>query len=121
MRTFKKDWAEKQFETMSNAFMTLGQHTRDRATERCKVYDYWITEESMRENFGKVFGSDCDIMAKLLYVKMSGMRERAKISFMEFITLFIPLYNDNVNVRSKAIFSIIDSDSDGVLCIISLL
>ena len=85
------------------------------------VLEYHITEKTLTENFEKVFGYKCDIFAKLIYVKLSGNKDCATINFPEFLSLFMPLLNENRDKRNRCVFNILNSSSDGVLHIISLL
>ena len=36
----------------------------------------------MTENFEKLFGYKCDILAKIMYIQMSGKKDHSKIDFM---------------------------------------
>ena len=56
-----------------------------------RVQDYFMTEQSMRVGFTRMFGR-CDVFAKLLYMKASGLKENCKLSFHDFYKLFIPLW-----------------------------
>ena len=81
-----------------------------------------ITEESLRENFAKVFGGfSCNIMAKLLYVYLSRGADFAMINFLRFTEAFLPVMSDYSEVRGEIPFRILDIDNDGKLNILNIL
>jgi hypothetical protein len=60
-----------------------------------------ITEDSLRENFAKVFGGfSCNIMAKILYIYLSKGADFAMINFLRFVEAFLPVTSDYGEVRS---------------------
>jgi hypothetical protein len=81
-----------------------------------------ITEETLRENFAKVFGGfSCNIMAKLLYVYISRGADFAMINFLRFTEAFMPVMSDYSEVRGEVPFRVLDIDNDGKLNILNIL
>lgn len=73
------------WERMTSAFKTL---TEPRRKESKYLSSYYITEQSMRRNFSKLFDDECDIFARILYLKMSNNKDHARINFIQFIKVF---------------------------------
>ena len=53
-----------------------------------RVLDYYMTEKSLRDGFGDLFGAPCDVFAKLLYIKSSKSINYKKLSIVDFYQLF---------------------------------
>jgi hypothetical protein len=77
---------------MEYAFMKLGTVRNKHGGKGWlnDTTDYVITQESLRTKFKVVFGDDCDVMARLMYMKMAGCKDSAEISFAEFAKTFQP-------------------------------
>lgn len=103
---------------MAAAFMTLAE---ERATTAKYLSMYSITEASLRANFQKLFGFPCDIFARILYMKMSGNKDHAKISFVQFGSIFMELLVDIKDRRNRAFFNLLDLKGAGTLDILTLL
>lgn len=54
--------------------------------------DYVVTEQSVRASFSELFGADCDVFAKLMYIKMANCRELCELNFLDFTSSFVPFY-----------------------------
>jgi hypothetical protein len=61
------------------------------------VIDYVMTEESIRNNFSKLFDSDCDIFARLLYIKMAKCKDLCQLTFIDFVNFFVSFYVRKLN------------------------
>ena len=59
------------------------------------ISNYFITEKSIRNNFESVFGHKCDIFARVIYLKLAGMKDYSKINFVRFFNLFINVLDEN--------------------------
>ena len=75
----------------------------------------------MIENFENLFNYKCNIMAKILYIKLSKQKDKAKINFLSFYQLFIGLFDEVKDKRNRTIFEILDARSEGELSIIYLM
>lgn len=76
----------------------------------------------MVKNIAKVFGTDCQMFAKMLYLYMSKGYDRTKISFLRYLECLYPLFNnDNRQNHNKVAFKILDIDNDGQLNIMNLM
>ena len=62
----------------------------------------------MRENFAKLFGYKCDILAKMLYINMANSMDHAKIDFLRFMRVFDGFLGDNTKKRNMAAFKLYD-------------
>jgi len=107
-----------RFKTMSNAFITLAE---DRASATKYLSMYSITEASLRANFEKLFGFPCDIFARILYMKMTGNKDHAKINFVQFGSIFMDFLIDIKDRRNRAFFNLLDLKGKGTLDILTLL
>ena len=66
---------------MKKAFKTLAVSRGKYKTEDKYMSMFYITEQSLRQNFKKLFNHDCDIFARLLYIKIAREKDHAKIYF----------------------------------------
>jgi hypothetical protein len=81
-----------------------------------------MTEKQMVKNIQYVFGSECPMFAKMLYLYMAKGYDRAKISFLRYLECLYPLWNnDNRQNHNKIAFKILDIDNDNQLNIINLM
>lgn len=103
---------------MTLAFKILAQ---DRRRENKYLSAYYITETSLRTKFEKLFGYKCDILARVIYIKLSNRKLSAKINFMTFYKAFIGLIDDMQDKRNRAIFDLIEFNGDGELDIMMLM
>lgn len=55
-----------------------------------QITDYFITEQSLQQGFESVFGFQCNIVATLIYLKMSENQDQCKLSFIAFYNFFSP-------------------------------
>ena len=46
----------------------------------------------MIEGLERILGAKCDVFAKMLYMKSSGLREKSKLQFRDFTKIFIPFW-----------------------------
>ena len=107
-----------RFKTMSHAFITLAE---DRPSPTKYLSMYSITEASLRANFKKLFGHSCDIFARILYLKMAGNKDHAKINFVQFGSIFMEFLVDIKDRRNRAFFDLLDLKGKGTLDILTLL
>lgn len=63
----------------SSAFKILAVD-RDYSSKRLALF--YMTEDSLRENWVKLFGFPCDILARIMFIKMSKRKRCAKINFL---------------------------------------
>jgi hypothetical protein len=83
---------------------------------------FFMTEKQMVTNIDKVFGSECPMFAKMLYLYMSKGYDRCKISFLRYLECLYPLFNnENRQNHNKIAFKILDIDNDNQLNILNLL
>ena len=59
--------------------------------EEAKLLECWLTQNSICQGFIKVFGSRCDVMAKLLYMLASRDKDHAQVHPADFFTTFTQL------------------------------
>ena len=67
------------FNNLAKAFKTLAV-PRDHDSKYLSLYS--ITEQSLITNFEKLFLYPCDILARVLYIKLSDRKDHAKINFV---------------------------------------
>ena len=89
--------------------------------ERYPVCDYVMTEKSILDGWKDVTGSRCDIFSKVFYLHASKMQDYAKLDFMDFLRVVMPLYENNFVKRNRHVFDLLDIDKDGELDIISMI
>lgn len=106
------------WERMTTAFKTL---TEPRRKESKYLSSYFITEQSLRSNFSKLFEDECDIFARILYLKMSNNKDHARINFIQFIKVFQNLLDEIKDQRNRVIFGLLDINEKGVLDIVMLM
>lgn len=82
---------------MTNSFIKLAVPISQimNENELKNVQNYNITEKSLRENFDKVFGCQCDTFARILYLNMSNNKQGAKIGFLQFTDVFLRVIDEN--------------------------
>jgi hypothetical protein len=100
------------FKNMAAAFKTLAE-PRERESKYLSLYQ--ITEASLRQNFEHLFGFPCDIFARILYLKMTGTKDHAKINFVQFGAIFFDLLDEIKDNRSRCFFSLLDVKGTGIL------
>jgi hypothetical protein len=108
----KKVGQDAVFKQMATAFKTLAEH-RERESKYLSLYR--ITETSLRQNFEHLFGFPCDIFARILYLKMTGTKDHAKINFIQFGTIFFDLMDEIKDKRNRCFFSLLDVKGTGIL------
>lgn len=59
--------------------------------DKVNIADFYLTEESIIKNFSRLFNYKCDIIAKVLYLLMSGNKDCKVIYFIIFCETFLPL------------------------------
>lgn len=72
-----------------------------------------MTQESIRENWKLLFKHDCDILARVFYIKLSKRKFRARIDFPCFVTAFMGLLDDSADRRNKCVFTLMEFNGDG--------
>ena len=81
-----------------------------------------ITEQSIQDNFSRVFGGyHAPIVAKLLYIYLSRGVDCVHIDFFRFATAFLPVMSDYSEVRGEIPFKLLDVDCDGKLSILNII
>jgi hypothetical protein len=71
--------ADQMWHRMINTFKVMAE---PRLKESKYLSMYKVTEQSLRENFSKIFGAECDILARIIYIKISRRKDHAKINFL---------------------------------------
>lgn len=84
---------------------------RKRRTKYLALYK--ITEKSLVENFSKVFGFECNQLAKVMYIKMANRTNFAKINFIKFAKSFMGLLDERKDKRVRTIFDLLEFNGDG--------
>lgn len=69
------------YKRLSKVFKIMIANPEGGKIETKPLWQYYCTEKSITDNFHKVFGYKCDMMAKILYFNMSKMKVHAKINF----------------------------------------
>ena len=73
--------------------------------------DYFrMTEQSIKENFHKIFEVNCDIFARILYLHLERNCQKSVLEFADFAEAILPLHDENRETRSQWIFKIYDMD-----------
>jgi|TARA_B110000285_G_C14798763_1_gene456438 hypothetical protein len=68
----------------------------------------------MLDNFKTLFDQKCDVMAKLIYLKLSEQKQSVKINFLRFAEVFELLVDDgNRDNGNKMIFNLLDIKGKG--------
>lgn len=75
----------------------------------------------MRANFKKLFNHECDIFARLLYIKIAREKDHAKIYFPQFWDAFKNLLDPIKDQRNRAVFELIEFKGDGLIDIMILM
>ena len=73
---------------------------------------YYITESSLRQKFHLLFDYKCDIIARVIYIKMSKRTDKAKIDFIKFINCFMGLLDEVKDRRNRAAFDLLEFNGD---------
>ena len=102
---------------MTEAFKTLAVQRED--SKYLSIYR--VTEESIIDNFAKLFGYSCDIFARILYLRMAKNKDSAKIDFVRFSSIFLAFLDDIKENRNRAFFEILDLNGTGKLSIMFLM
>jgi hypothetical protein len=82
---------------------------------------YLMTENSLRENFEKLFGYKCDILARIMYIKISKKKDCAKINILQFWEAVKGLLDEVKDRRNRTIFNLMEFNGDGELDIMILM
>lgn len=77
----KFDWVFRVFK-----YLSVNEGTQD--FQITQPHQYYTTEKALLEKLPKLFGYRCDTWAKLMYVRMSGGKDHAKIHFPQFVQAF---------------------------------
>ena len=68
----------------------------------------------MLDNFETLFDQKCDVMAKLIYLKLSEQKQSVRINFLRFAEVFELLVDDgNRDNGNKMIFNLLDIKGKG--------
>ena len=87
-----------------------------------QLYQFYTTEQGLIEKLPILLGGHrCDTFSKLLYVKMSGGSDHAKVHLPQFISAFEGLMDPQLKIRQKCIFNLLDVRKTGQLDIFFLL
>jgi len=62
------------------------------AFELVRNQDCFMTEQTMVEGLERILGAKCEVFAKMLYMRASGLREKSKLQFRDFTKLFTPFW-----------------------------
>eukprot|EP00347_Sterkiella_histriomuscorum_P015607 403356388 len=101
---------------------TFGAKLRDAFTEKLQLMEYYITEQSMIENFSNLFGGhQVDIVAKLIYLYLSQGKDFVHLGIVQFGNVFIPLLNESKERRNEFVFRLLDVQNEKKLNILHLL
>ena len=103
---------------MTSAFKILSV---TRAKESKYITHYYITERSLRENFEKLFSFKCDILARIMYIKLSKRKDSAKIRFLQFAEAVSGLLDEVKDRRNRTLFNLMEFNGDGELDIMILM
>ena len=111
IRDFRKKLkSEPIYLRLESAFKMLAVR-RKRPTKYLSLYN--ITEQSLMENFPKLFGFECQQLAKVMYIKMANRTNFAKVNFMKFADCFMGLLDERKDKRVRAIFDLLEFNGDG--------
>lgn len=61
------------------------------------------------------------MMAKIMYVKLSKKKDKAKINFINFANAFMGLLDEVKDKRNRTLFELLDAKGEGELSIIYLM
>lgn len=106
------------WERMTSAFKILSV---TRTKESKYITHYYITEQSLRENFEKLFTFKCDILARVMYIKLSKRKDCAKIRFLQFAEAVSGLLDEVKDRRNRTLFNLMEFNGDGELDIMILM
>ena len=59
--------------------------------EKPQLTDYSMSEKSLVKGFAQAFEEKCDIFARVLYIKLSGLKDYCRIGFHQFYSVLLPL------------------------------
>lgn len=68
-----------------------------------------------------LFDYKCDILARLMYIKMSRKKDKSKIDFDKFANCLIGLLDEVKDVRNQTIFNLLDYKNEGELSIMFMM
>jgi hypothetical protein len=68
-----------------------------------------------------LFDYKCDIIARVIYIKMSQRTDKAKIDFIQFINCFMGLLDEVKDRRNRAAFDLLEFNGDAEFDIIYLM
>jgi len=68
-----------------------------------------------------LFDYKCDILARLMYIKMSRKKDKSKIDFDRFAYCLIGLLDEVKDVRNQTIFNLLDYKNEGELSIMFMM
>ena len=110
-RDFKKELNNQHvYKRLESAFKILAER---RKRESKYISLYYITEQSMVDHFHLVFGQKCDILARVLYIKLARRKDHAKINFVQFAEAFVGLLHEVKDKRNRTIFNLLEFNGDG--------
>lgn len=119
---FRKRVSENAFRNIVRAFKKLVANKDPNPKHQKELQAYYITEQSLIENFTLLFGYRCDVLAKVMYLKMGDNKIKAKINFYQFASVFEGLLQENPrDAPNKCIFNLLDIRSTGQLTILFLI
>ena len=102
----------------TSAFKVLAVE-RDYQSKRIALF--YMTEDSLSENWVKLFGHKCDILARIMFIKMSKRKRCAKINFIQFHDALIDIVDEIKDRRNRCVFNLLEFNGDGDLDIMILM
>lgn len=109
---------EYQWNRLTSAFKILAVN---RSSTSKRLAFFFITEKSLRENFSMLFGYPCDILARIMYIKMANRKRCSRINFLQFADAMMDLIDEIKDRRNRAVFNLMEFNGDGELDIMILM
>lgn len=112
---FKKQLGSKNFNTLLEGFLRLC------ANPDAIIDSHWyITHESMKKNFGKIFGEYNEYFCNIFYYYLSKGYENSKVPLASFVkSMHVFLGEEKIPIMSK-VFSFYDINHDGKITFLDL-
>ena len=83
--------------------------------------EYTLTEQSLLDNFEKIFGPRSLVLAKCVYILASRKQDHIKFNFLEFMKPFIVLFDNNKKERNRVAFNFLDLEQTQSLHLMTLI
>ena len=68
-----------------------------------------------------LFGYPCDILARIMYIKMANRKRCSRINFLQFADAMMDLIDEIKDRRNRAVFNLMEFNGDGELDIMILM